>query len=616
MSSKQFNFYITLIFILISVFISSAKAATNDNDIEKFFDWAQSEYSVYFDSPASTKTFDVWRYRYYPNTDNYLGVNNLNEVYVLGPSFGGLLFVGMLNDFLSLIPENFVYIQKVAEIGMPAAGFPENFIYYNVRNPGMGPNGEIAFSGAADISHGSTDANTNAVWTGRPGNLEVIIRENDTIPGLPGNVLFYKKAESSATKPPVITQSGHVAFAGGLKGAVSDHNNDVILAYVNGEIKKVIREGDPAPGFPIGTSIGPLVHHAEFSFSEAGMIISGTVDNLQPALWFWDFNSLTLLAAGSKSTFNVFPLSEAIEFPYQGCEFGAFGTPLINDNGTIVVASLIGLSENKDCTDFSISSLLRIKNSDVSILLDSSFFLYENDHPGNLPMYPLFSYDLNALDGISFNLGLKSGKTSSTWYKYQNGNYQLVSFFGETLPNDFTTFLSEFPQDVIVNENSESVVYGIDNTGAKYILFGKPRPHNFYNSAYDAGKSQLSLVAKTGMQPPGLSVTDFFREISQPILTKNGDIIFAARVESAIDGSNYQSLWRAKPDGTLYRLTYDGQIIKDGSSDEPVSFRPNQESFFRGIGNGQPNRFSNTGKVVFQGDLSNSWPIYLLSYYD
>ncbi len=76
MKPKQLNISKILIFLLISLLFSSAvNAATRDDDIEKLFDWAQSKYPVFFDSPASTQTLDDWRYRYYPNKNSYLGVN-------------------------------------------------------------------------------------------------------------------------------------------------------------------------------------------------------------------------------------------------------------------------------------------------------------------------------------------------------------------------------------------------------------------------------------------------------------------------------------------------------------------------------------------------------------
>ncbi len=56
----------------------------------------------------------------------------------------------------------------------------------------------------------------------------------------------------------------------------------------------------------------------------------------------------------------------------------------------------------------------------------------------------------------------------------------------------------------------------------------------------------------------------------------------------------------------------DGQPTMIGNKDEQISFpfHGNKVSPFRGIGNGQANNYSNTGKIVFQGTTSNRRLIY------
>lgn len=66
--------------------------------------WAESQYPDLFPQHSTTETLDIWRYRYYPQTNLHTGVNNLNEVYVLGDVFGGMQYIGKLSDMLALVP--------------------------------------------------------------------------------------------------------------------------------------------------------------------------------------------------------------------------------------------------------------------------------------------------------------------------------------------------------------------------------------------------------------------------------------------------------------------------------------------------------------------------------
>lgn len=79
------------------------EAEASLENINRLFDWAEQTYSQYF-TPPNQATFELDGYtaRYYPNTNNYLGVKE-GQVYVYGDVFGGLLNVGEFNTFYELI---------------------------------------------------------------------------------------------------------------------------------------------------------------------------------------------------------------------------------------------------------------------------------------------------------------------------------------------------------------------------------------------------------------------------------------------------------------------------------------------------------------------------------
>jgi len=83
-------------------------AASEQNDFNTIFNWAEEQYVYYF-SPKNqiTQHSGVWSYRYYPNTGNYLGINNSTQIYILGKSFGSTpIYVDTAANILNTINDN------------------------------------------------------------------------------------------------------------------------------------------------------------------------------------------------------------------------------------------------------------------------------------------------------------------------------------------------------------------------------------------------------------------------------------------------------------------------------------------------------------------------------
>jgi len=91
------------VIFLVLIFISQSVFADTQSDSDKLFDWAETQYSDLF-APASqvSQTSGVWYYRYYPETNNYLGTNTTDlDVHVLGDVFGGQLRIDTLEALMS-----------------------------------------------------------------------------------------------------------------------------------------------------------------------------------------------------------------------------------------------------------------------------------------------------------------------------------------------------------------------------------------------------------------------------------------------------------------------------------------------------------------------------------
>ena len=95
--SKTFK-TITLVSLL---FTSSITLADRNGDMKILFAWAENYYPSLF-SPKKEKLQQqgVWKYVYYSATNTYIGVNDNNEVWVLGDVFGGLLYIDKLSTLL------------------------------------------------------------------------------------------------------------------------------------------------------------------------------------------------------------------------------------------------------------------------------------------------------------------------------------------------------------------------------------------------------------------------------------------------------------------------------------------------------------------------------------
>jgi len=86
--------------------VSSIKAQTNSTgdgtnalNASNLFDWAESAYPTLFPQHQLNQTYQSYTFRYYPSTQNYIGISN-DSVYILGPvSAGVLTSVGLLSDF-------------------------------------------------------------------------------------------------------------------------------------------------------------------------------------------------------------------------------------------------------------------------------------------------------------------------------------------------------------------------------------------------------------------------------------------------------------------------------------------------------------------------------------
>ena len=144
--------FISLFFLTYSFQVS----ADNLGDSNKLFDWAELTYPQYF-TPSGTQTITLEDYlvRYYESSDIYLGTLGEN-VYVYGDEFGGLLFVGIISDFVQITPDQLVSLSQESLLIQPGDTNDKKITWTTDLQV---TNLEIVQGGAMQADVGYTDLN-------------------------------------------------------------------------------------------------------------------------------------------------------------------------------------------------------------------------------------------------------------------------------------------------------------------------------------------------------------------------------------------------------------------------------------------------------------------------
>ena len=105
--------------LILLLFLTYSLQVFSDNlsDSNKLFNWAEENYSQYFNPPGGS-TFEIenYRVRYYKNTDIYIGTLG-EDVYVYGEIFNGLKHVGSIGDFIDVTDHEIKIVDNIKIVG-------------------------------------------------------------------------------------------------------------------------------------------------------------------------------------------------------------------------------------------------------------------------------------------------------------------------------------------------------------------------------------------------------------------------------------------------------------------------------------------------------------------
>lgn len=484
-------------------------------------------------------------------------------------------------------------IKLVAKVDQTAAGFPSHFSYKDLKEPVIGPSGHVAFAGLA--FDGRTY--TKAVWAGLPGELEAIIKENDTITGFPGNVFF------SDVVPPstfLISRSGAVAFSATLKGAIP---RNTALVYRNGVTQGILKATDQAPGFPPGTVVGEVT---PLAISDAGVVLGGTVGGtaISSAMWFWDYEKVERI---STTIGDCYYFSIAAYVP---------GLVSINQAGNVVFNAALSRGDEKICSSGGVfkwnngNTELVIKDGDpVPGMPEAVFGVSLTESPPKI----------NDLDEIIFNAKLIQMTTpkstnNSIWIKNGLNEPRLLLLGGEGLkekPDNL--ILPAFFLDSNFADFGYSMLPVIAN-GLDVLLAGKPREIQPYDDPKGTGATQLTTIAAKNDQPPGFDPSWYYNIFSNRAINNAEQYVFTGYSANALERRSVFAMWRGTGTERPRLIAQDGMKCSINNVEyilRDIDLFPTGAVTLSTAG-GQPSWFSDTGEIVFRASLNRSSNVAIL----
>jgi hypothetical protein len=222
-------------------------------------------------------------------------------------------------------------LSLVARRGDPAPGTPPGNLHLALSEPVLNDAGAVAFASA-------TSGGLFGIWSGIPGDVQLLVDSNDDATGIGGGIKF------DSFNGPSINAAGQIAFASSVKGnGISESNNRGIWVLSNNQLELVARKGNVAPQTTsevvFNTPTPPLINAAgdvAFRTALSGLGVNTTNDQ---AIYTWKAGVLDLTVREGSSAPGTEP----------GVQFQNLSIPNFNAAGQVAFAArLANTSGAKD----------------------------------------------------------------------------------------------------------------------------------------------------------------------------------------------------------------------------------------------------------------------------
>jgi len=187
-------------------------------------------------------------------------------------------------------------LQLVARRGDHAPGTETGTVFATINNKYAYNDSGVAFYG---VQNGPNVGNGAwGIWSGRAGNVQLVVRNGDTAPDLPTGSTVNANGIQVLSAPLNINSQGELAFLA-VTSTLTDANRNTVYAGAPGAVNVIAREGDFAPGVS-GATFRQFSRQPPPTINDAGQVsfydpltLPGS---LLPSLWVGTATSLTLAA--------------------------------------------------------------------------------------------------------------------------------------------------------------------------------------------------------------------------------------------------------------------------------------------------------------------------------
>jgi hypothetical protein len=311
-------------------------------------------------------------------------------------------------------------LELLAAAGQRAPETPEGVRYISGFSLfAFNDSGKFAFHALLQ-GPGVSGNNNRGIWSGVPGNLNLLARSGSQAPGTPTGVNFDNLFIDVA-----LNDRGHTAFRGVLSGpGVRGTNRYGIWSDRTGNMELVVRSGSQAPGFTSGvnlTTLGFGDFNALDQFAFVASLAGPGVDSANDdAIWVEDAGSFRLVAREGSQAPGL----------TNGVVFSSLRPPLLNNVGKAAfTAALAGNGE-----DLNNLSLWREASTGLEIV--ARLGSQAPGAPTGVILSQFASLAFNSAGQIAFQgylSGAGSVYDSGLWATDRTGGLTLIARSGDPL---------------------------------------------------------------------------------------------------------------------------------------------------------------------------------------
>lgn len=463
-------------------------------------------------------------------------------------------------------------IDTVVLSGDQSPGIDSKFLFFDAYGFSLNDNGEIALLAilGGDRKRG--------IWSGTPGDITLKAIQGEIAVGTQGafdNTL----SDHSPFFQVKINNDGHVAFLGTVP--VASTNKWGYWVSKNEGLELIAFQGQPAPG-----TNGTLSDMGAFAFNDKSELAfrAYVPETNQYAVWVGSsYDSLVQLALRGGAS------------PLAGYEYFAISNPAINDNGIVLMSSIL-----RDTEGFSYSSVLKLQSSGSREVID-------------------VIKSTEVIDGIRINYsrgasGINNNEvvvsTASTFYPSESKTYyKIIKNYGSGQSEEvFNT------EELGIGEDIDTGILYVEINGQGRVAF------RLTERDINTGTTEQSLwvEGEEGVNPlvahldvaPG---TDAFFDnpgLRGYSFNSNGQISFTSElIGSSVDESNDVGIFATDIFGDIQLIVREGDVldvssvpgVEDMRTIERLAHRVGygSGSSSTGLEDGKASPFNNRGEVAF-----------------